>query len=136
LYANLLERLGFFLPQLSILAKVPARKPWRLTGKLYRSKVEDSSSSKKSKSIYTLTEEDRCWVKSEGALIEASACFEQILGKLTLMFAGRQTFGIEGVCWGDELVKAGSVSFGGEAESVILEVNQESCREEFINCAG
>ncbi len=116
LYANVLERLGFFLPQLS---KLPARKPWRLSGKLYRSK-----SSSLSKSIYTLSDDSNiCWIKSEGELVQASADFEQILGKLTLMYGARQNYGVEGVRWG-ELVRLGSVNFGGEAESVLLEVSR------------
>lgn len=94
-----------------------------MAGKLYRSKVPTQPPT----TILTLSSGNRCWVKTATAtasaeeLIEVSGEFEQILGKLTLMFAPRQNYAIEGVCW-DGLVRLGNVSFGGEAERVLLEV--------------
>lgn len=118
LYANILERLGFFLPQ--ICTNLPKRSVWRMQGKLYRSKVAGSKSS-----VLTLAEasgQQRCFVRSDsGPVLVADGDIEDILGKLVLMMAVRQSFSIDGVAW-EGKVRLGAVNFGGEGVEVVLEV--------------
>lgn len=119
LYANILERLGFFLPQ--ICDNLPKRSGWRMQGKLYRGKVSGSKSS-----VLTLAEvggQERCFLRSDsGAVVVADGDIEAILGKLVLMLAMRQSFSIDGVAW-EEKARLGVVNFGGEGVEVVLEVN-------------
>ena len=138
LFGNLQDRINFLLPT------TIEKEQWRLSGKMYRSKLPISSSdSEKFNTICTLQEA----VKTDGIVVGDNAAFylinkeiikadpflDSILSKLNLMYSVRQSYSIEGHIWksaDDQIIlKCATIYSGSEAVNILIQVQTDEVLE-------
>ena len=122
LFGNLCDRIDFLLPETF------EKDPWKLHGKMYRSRQPSENNS-----ICTLQDYSNAtssYLINGSEVIEADHLFDSIIGKLNLMYSTRQSYSIEGTIWKSkqnrkDLVKCATINSGSEAVNILIQAQSD-----------
>jgi hypothetical protein len=139
LFSNLQDRLELLLPKCANLPANFVKSHFKLTGKMYRSKREKSATSSEFNTICSLTSSsanDCSYYFVNGKfVVKSDPFFDQILGKLDLMYSVRQSYHMEGFSLAiskdstDHVIKCATIHSGSEAVAIVVEISESHVKE-------